>query len=245
MYLVSLSFALQGGKEQRALRCPPYDPQITVKTHSDSIRYLEYKEDQQTKSNQGGLVTRKWQPKFMKVLGNSDDSCNIMTLYSKYISLLPPDPKCNALYKYELPTSKLMAHTWYQDWPLGVNAVAKVISMLMSHAGFKGRYTNHSLRVTAATRMFNAGMEEQVVKEKTGHKSDAIRVYERTADRVLQDAEQAVIGNKARMKVAKTDQFGVDTMSGSALSNMFNSVGSKTVKSVCFEVQYHNEKDDS
>ncbi len=138
MYLISLSFTLRGGKEQRALRCPPYDPQIMVKMRSDGIRYLEYKEDQQIKSNQGGLATCKWQPKIMKAIGNSDDSCNIMTLYSKYTSLLPPDPKCNALYKYELPMTKLIAHTWYQDRPLGVNAVAKVISTLMSHAGFKG-----------------------------------------------------------------------------------------------------------
>ncbi len=59
MYLVGLSFALRGGKEQRALRCPPYNPQIMVRTHSDGVKYLEYKEDQQTKSNQGGLSMRK------------------------------------------------------------------------------------------------------------------------------------------------------------------------------------------
>ncbi len=86
-----------------------------------------------------------------------------------------------------------MAHIWYQDRPLGVNAVAKVVSTLMSRAGFKGQYTNHSLQVMAATRMFNAGVEEKVVKEKTGHKS------------VLHDAEKAVIRDKTRMKVAKID----------------------------------------
>ncbi len=62
---------------------------------------------------------------------------------------------------------------------------------------------------------------------------------------MLQDAEKAAISDKARMKVTKTDQFGVDTMSGSGLYNMFNLVSSKTIKSIHFEVQYHNEKDDS
>ncbi len=115
----------------------------------------------------------------------------------------------------------------------------------MLRAGFKGRYTNHGLRVIAATCMFNAGIEEQVVKEKTGHKSDAIRAYKRTTEGMLQDAEQAAIGDKAHMKVAKTDQFSINTMSRSALYNMFNSVSGKTIKSVGFEVQYHDEKDDS
>ena len=33
------------------------------------------------------------------------------------------------------------------------------------------RYTNHSLRATAATRMFASGIPEKVVGEVTGHRS--------------------------------------------------------------------------
>ncbi len=126
MYLVRLSFALRGGKQQRLLRCPPYDPQITVQSQADGTKFLEYRKDLQSKSNQGGLSTRKWQPKIVKALGNNDPSRNIVLLYDKYVSLLLPDPKCNALYKYELPPGKVTAHTWYQDCPLGVNAVSKL-----------------------------------------------------------------------------------------------------------------------
>ncbi len=74
MYLVGLSFTLRGGKEQRLLRCPPYDRQITVQSRVDGTKFLEYREDLQSKSNQGGLATRKWQPKVIKALGNSDPS---------------------------------------------------------------------------------------------------------------------------------------------------------------------------
>ncbi len=228
MYLVSLSFTLRGGgKEQRSLRCPPYDPQITVQSRADGTKFLEYCEDLQSKSNQGGLATRKWQPKVVKALGNSDPSRNIVLLYDKYVLLLPPDPKCNALYKYELPPGKVTAHTWYQDCPLGVNAVAKVINTLMTRAGIPGRFTNHSLCVTAATRMFNTGVEEQVVKECTGHKSDAIRAYKRTSDTVLEQAERAAIGEKSKVpkKVGKDDEEGLGSISGSALYDMFHKVG--------------------
>ncbi len=180
-----------------------------------------------SKSNQGGLATRKWQPKVVKVLGNSDPSRNIVLLYDKYVSLLPPDPKCNALNKYELPPGKVTAHTWYQDCPLGVNAVSKVVNTLMTRAGIPGRFTNHSLCVIAATRMFNAGVEEQVVKERTGHKSDAVRVYKCTSDTVLEQAERAAIGEKSKVpkKVGKDDEEGLGSISGSALYDMFHKVG--------------------
>jgi integrase len=35
----------------------------------------------------------------------------------------------------------------------------------------KGRYTNHSLRATTATRLYQAGVEEQLIMERTGHRS--------------------------------------------------------------------------
>ncbi len=244
MYLVGLSFALRGGKEQWSLRCPPYDPQITVQSQADGTKFLEYREDLQSKSNQGGLSTRKWQPKIVKALGNSDPSRNIVLLYDKYVSLLPPDPKCNALYKYELPPGKVTAHTWYQDRPLGVNAVSKVVNTLMIRAGIPGCFTNHSLCVIAATRMFNTGIEEQVVKECTGHKSDAIQAYKWTSDGILEQAEKAAIGERSKVpkRVGKDDEEGLGSMSGSALYDMFHKVGGKTIKSVHFEVEYHDEQ---
>ncbi len=160
------------------------------------------------------------------------------------MSLLPPDPKCNALYKYELPPGKVTAHTWYQDCPLGINAVAKVVNTLMTRAGIPGRFTNHSLRVTAATRKFNTSVKEQVVKEHTGHKSDAVCAYKCTSDSVLEQAERAAIGEKSKVpkKVGKDDEEGLGSMSGSALYDMFHKVGRKTIKSVRFEVEYHDEQ---
>ncbi len=244
MYLVGLSFALRGGKEQWLLRCPLYDPQITVQSRADGTKFLEYRKDLQSKSNQGGLSTRKWQPKIVKALGNSDLSRNIVLLYDKYVSLLLPDPKCNALYKYELPPGKVTAHTWYQDHPLGVNAVSKVVNTLMTRAGIPGHFTNHSLCVTAVTRMFNASVKEQVIKECTGHKSNAVRAYKQMSDGILEQAEKAAIGERSKVpkRVSKDDEEGLGSMSGSALYDMFHKVGGKTVKSVRFKVEYHDEQ---
>ena len=49
-------------------------------------------------------------------------------------------------------------------------------------AGISGFKTNHSLRVTAATRLYQSGVDEQLVMERMGHRSiDGIRSYKRTA----------------------------------------------------------------
>ncbi len=63
----------------------------------------------------------------------------------------------------------------------------------MSQADKSGNYSNHSLRVTAATRIFDSGIEEQLVKEKTGHKSNAVCAYKHTSDQLMEKAEKAVI----------------------------------------------------
>ena len=47
---------------------------------------------------------------------------------------------------------------------------------MASEAGLSGNYTNHSLRVTGTTSLFDAGVPEAIIQKRTGHKSvDALR----------------------------------------------------------------------
>ncbi|CAC5415514.1 MET [Mytilus coruscus] len=55
------------------------------------------------------------------------------------------------------------------------------VKRLCTSIGLTGKRTNHSLRASAATRLYNAGIEEQRVAETTGHRSNAVRVYKRTS----------------------------------------------------------------
>ncbi len=86
---------------------------------------------------------------------------------------------------------------WYTDKPLGINKLREIIKNLMKSAGVDGHYTNHSLRVTAATRMFASGVDEQVIKERTGHKSEAVRAYKHTDEGLLRAAEMATVGDNS------------------------------------------------
>ena len=60
-------------------------------------------------------------------------------------------------------------------------------------AGFVGQYTNHSGKVTCATRLFKENIDEQLIKRQTGHRSDAVRAYKRACsshDVAVSDALQ-------------------------------------------------------
>ena len=49
-------------------------------------------------------------------------------------------------------------------------------------AGFEGKFTNHSLRATCATKMYDNDVPEQLIKEIIGHKSECVHTYKRTSD---------------------------------------------------------------
>ena len=65
--------------------------------------------------------------------------------------------------------------------PVGKTTLAKTVSKLLKHANLDGYFTNQSLCCTSATRLFQAGVDKKIVKEITGHVSDALDKYQVTS----------------------------------------------------------------
>ncbi len=207
MYLLGLSCALRGGQEHRNLRCLGHDCQFTVCADSASgDRYLQYVEDEQKKTNQGGLQGRRSERKVVKIWGNPDPARDVVRLFLKYTSLLPVDGKSEALYKYPLSDKKLTGKTWYTDKPIRVNSLKKIVRNLAREAGLVGHFTNHSLRAMAATQMYNGGVDEQVIKEITGHKSDSVRAYKHTNVGLLKRAASTIVDAQHDQSLTETDK---------------------------------------
>ncbi len=117
MFLIGISCALRGGDEHRCLRCPPHDPQIVMKKDLDGMPYLIYTEDDKSKTFQGGINSCPKKRKVMPIHGNKiHPERNLVRLYQKYISLLPPNGKCQALYKYSLSLNRLTPGTLINRW---------------------------------------------------------------------------------------------------------------------------------
>ena len=71
----------------------------------------------------------------------------------------------------------------------------KVIKNLCKKRGITGRRTNHSCRASTASRMYDQGCDEQLICEKTGHRSVAVRSYKRTFNCQLKDVTDILYGN--------------------------------------------------
>lgn len=102
----------------------------------------------------------------------------VVKLLDTYLALLPPGSSVfylRALNEFPTDPSK----SCFVNQRVGVNVLRNILS-LMSGCGV--RYTNHLLRATAITRMFNSGVPEKLIAENSGHKSmKALRCYERTS----------------------------------------------------------------
>lgn len=121
-----------------------------------------------------GKVGKNVKPKIVYHHANhtTPERCFVW-LFKKYRQLGPVTnkPPCH------------QTNCWYSAKLLGHYTLSKTVSRLCTAAGIQGFKTNHSLRATTATRLYQYGVDEQLVMERTGHRSlEGVRSYKRTSD---------------------------------------------------------------
>ena len=77
---------------------------------------------------------------------------------------------------------------------MGQHSLSKVVKNLLSSASIDGYFTNHSLRRSGASRLFQANVDRKLVKEATGHSSDAVDAYQITSDAQRQKLSEIIAG---------------------------------------------------
>jgi len=88
---------------------------------------------------------------------------------------------------------------------MGHNTLSKVVKTLCETAGVGGNKTNHSLRATCATRLYNNSVDEQLIMERTGHRSTkGVRAYKRTSDTLLRNTSVIIDGKSISNQVNST-----------------------------------------
>ncbi|XP_062572787.1 uncharacterized protein LOC134234758 [Saccostrea cucullata] len=187
LYSIGLNFALRAGQKHQNLQVGTNSQLSLNISKDDGRRYLQYTE-KASKSNIGDLNHRKITPKVTRAYENVDEPerC-LVKIFEKYISLRPPNGKSTALYLR--PKERATETVWFDAVPKGVHQLQQVVEKLCKAAGFHGNFTSHSLRATAATRLYQAGVDEQLTElvEKTGHRSNAVRAYKRTSTEKMKD----------------------------------------------------------
>ena len=152
--------------------------QIQLERDPDGVKCLVYREDAVTKTHDGGINDRKSDRKEVWVYPNDISEHCTVRLVEKYLSLCPMYFKKENFYLQSL--QKPTPNQWYAEQVIGVHTIAKITGDLMKSGGIEGYFTNHSLRRTGGTRLFRAGIDRKLVKEVTGHRSDAVDNYQIT-----------------------------------------------------------------
>lgn len=119
-------------------------------------------------------------------------------LLDTYISLLTPDSN----YFYIKPRSKfpkVSGQPAYTKQLVGINNIKNFVSSITSVLPQSSKYTNHRLRVTPVTQMYNTGIPEKVIFEKSDHHSiEGLRAYKRTSNEMEKMAEQSISGETVK-----------------------------------------------
>lgn len=188
VFVFGKHFALRGKAEHRNLKWR----NLLLQGGNRSLIF----EEDCSKTNRGGLLHRKVKGRAVEAFayGADYERCPVK-LFLKYRSLCPSVAVVPDGAFYLTPKKVISSDVWFTSVPVGVNRLCGAVKRICSRAGVKGNYTNHSLRSTYATRLFGAGVEEQLIQEGTGHRSlEALRAYKRSDGKQRELASRVVEG---------------------------------------------------
>ena len=175
-YVVGKMFSLRGGVEVRQVKIS----QIRRHANPDKYVYTELVSKNSSGTYKKLHIANKVVPVF--ACPQAGERCPVYVL-DLYFSKLPQEAfKQDILFVRPLENvSDDPTKPWYSSVPVGKNILDTKLGKMCSLAGIEGRVTNHSMRATSVTQMYETGVPEKVIQERTGHRSlEALRVYERT-----------------------------------------------------------------
>ena len=184
LFLIGINVGLRAGDEHYNLRRYSADreSQLTFKLNENGTRCLVYTEDTVTKTNDGGLKQFHKERKVVWVHPSENITRCPVRLVDKYMGLCPGVvPGSGKANFYLRSLTKTTPAQWYSSRVLGINSIKKTVGNLLKDAKLDGFFTNHSLRRSGTTRLFQAGVDRKLVKEYTGHTSDAVDKYQITS----------------------------------------------------------------
>jgi len=175
-------FCLRGGDEHRSLKFSQ------LKRHHEPDHYV-YMENA-SKNRSGGLAQMRVTNKIVPIYASPESGtrCHVYIL-NKYISKVPQDAVAkDNFYLQPLSTiPKCPNKPWFSCTPVGRNTLAKAVGEMCTKANISAPKTNHSLRATDCSKLFQAGVPEKVIQQRTGHLSlQGMHHYEHTTSQQQQ-----------------------------------------------------------
>lgn len=94
----------------------------------------------------------------------------------------------------------------YSEAVVGINKIKTFMATICKKAGIEGNFTNHSGKRTCATSLYDAGIDEQEIMARTGHRSErALRQYKRATPAVMARTSAVLDPPECPIKRVKTE----------------------------------------
>ena len=131
-----------------------------------------------SKTFHGGLKDLKKEPRFIKhechKVGEFHIPC-LQSMYSLYLDKVKDIARIVEAFYLRPKRDRSMG---YEKSAIGLCSLNKILpDKLCAKAGLP-RKTSHCLRITCATALFQNGVEEKIIRERTGHTSNALLKYQ-------------------------------------------------------------------
>ena len=143
---------------------------------SNSIHF----EENVAKTFHGGLTNLKYEPWVVKhvchPLNEKHKSC-LVELYRMYIGLIQSTSSEITAFYFK-PNSERLA---YDKQAVRINKLNGILPSMCKEAGFQPK-SSHCLRVLCPSTLFNAGVEEELIRDRTGQRSNALFKYEKVSE---------------------------------------------------------------
>ena len=173
-FYVGKLMCIRGGEEQRKLG----PSQFIRSSDPDCYTYVEHG----SKNRNGGPQQLTLENKKVPVFAVPENipKC-LVFLLDFYFSKLPKFAfEKDVLYLRPKQTAPSDDSPWYDCAPIRKHTLATFVKDMCTEAGIEELKTNHLLRATGATCMFQANVPEKIIQKTTGHRSiEALRGYER------------------------------------------------------------------
>ena len=167
---VGKAFWFRGGEEQRKLKRSQFHRSLDP----DCYKYIE----NGSKNITGVNPTEN--NKIVPVYAQPDAQPRCLVyLLDKYFDKFPADTCGLDVFYLHPKVSVTNKNVWYDCAPVGAHKLKIFLECMCKEAGISQKKTNHSLRATGASALFNAGVPEKLIRGVTGHRSKALQLHER------------------------------------------------------------------
>lgn len=140
-----------------------------IKTDDVGARCVKEKLTEQTKNHQGG--SRQSDQLYDDVrMYETSNALDPVAAFEFYLS--KTHPQCEVLFQTPNKQATSGINYWYKKEPLGKNTISKMMERISVKAELSERYTNHCVRASTITKLYQGGVDAKKICAITKHKDE-------------------------------------------------------------------------